>query len=85
MIPDLALPDPGGWGHDLHADGALQLLPRAVDHFGQLVILACTVALVRHSPLPQARPAAVAHGLGVGDLCVSLERGPPRAGPGLAE
>ena len=69
-----ALPYPGGGRHDLHADGALQLLPGRVDHLGQLVVLAGAVALVRHRPLPQARPAAVGHRLAVRHLNQTCRR-----------
>ena len=69
-----ALPYPGGGRHDLHADGALQLLAGGVYHLGQLVVLAGAVALVRHRPLPQARPAAVRHGLAVRHLNQTCRR-----------
>ena len=73
MIPDLALPDPGGRGHDVHTYRTLQLLPGGVDDLRELVVLASAVALVRDVPLPETGPTAITHGLTAGQLYVRLQ------------
>ena len=72
-LTHLALPDPGGGRHDVHTDGALQLLPSRVNDLRELMVLAGAVALVRDRPLPQTGAAAVAHRLTAGELNVSLQ------------
>ena len=72
-LTHLALPNPGGWRHDVHTDGALKLLPGRINYLRQLVVLAGAVSLVRDRPLPKTGPAAVAHRLTARELDVSLE------------
>ena len=72
----LALPDPGGRGHDVHTYRALELLPGGVDDYAllwELVVLAGAVALVRDVPLPETWTAAVAHCLTAWQLYVSFQ------------
>ena len=69
----LALPYPGGRGHDVHTYRTLQLLPGGVDDLRQFVVLAGAVAFVRDVPLPETGPAAVTHGLTAGQLYVRLQ------------
>ena len=83
--PHLTLPDPGGRRHDVHADWTLQLFPGRVNDLRELVVLACAVTLVWDRPLPQAGPAAVAHGLAAGQLDVRLERGTSGARPAVTD
>ena len=72
----LALPDPGGRGHDVHTYRALELLPGGVDDYAllwELVVLAGAVALVRDVPLPETGATAITHCLTAGQFYVRLQ------------
>merc|ERR1719422_1595055 len=71
----LALPDPGRGHHHLHADRALQLLPRRVHHHRYLSRCGGTgtIAFVRNSPLPQTGTGTIREALTAWQLRVGLQ------------